>query len=146
MRRTSAQTFGEIEIIQELLTFLFLSPDDLRRDFRQMAEVLPDDIPGCLIVADPLGNDILCTLNGLIGTVYFLLRIDEPFSLEHEVVATLTHDEVCQRFKALLTSRFSTSFPAWLERCIDILEFRLIPALLDPSLQFIGKFSLFLDG
>ena len=99
---------------------------------------------GGLVLADDLRNDILCAFQ----CVVYILNVpfDESLGCRPDISFPLNHDKRGQRLQSLLAGYLCFRVVFRLERHVDVLKGRAVPAAVDAYLQFCGQFAQFIDG
>ena len=112
---------------------------------RVILETAPDGVTHRLVLAHPLGNDVLGASNSGIG-VRHLVTVNKLASPSLDITAMLRHDDLGERLKAQLPGSLGTRLTLGFIGQIDILEGCGIPAVVDAVGQFGSELVLCLDG
>ena len=123
----------EVVAVFRSLVAVGLRLHHLRGDDGRTAEEASDLLAALLVLADCLGDDILCATQA----------VRDGQTVSHEgacclfrVAGALSHQYLRQRLQSLFAGHLCPGSASWLVGQVDVLQFRGIPAIVDALLQF----------
>ena len=91
-----------------------------------------------------LGYDVPCALQGILYILYVPFHITGGTFLWMRL--TLQHQQGGEWFQPLLAGRLGTCFSFGLVGEVDVLQYVIVPSLLNALPEFRSQFALFLNG
>ena len=144
--RNFFQSFGELEVIAILGTFLFLARHQLGNHLRLLPEELPQLPQQSGVFTELFDQDVPRAVEHCLDIGEAGIGIQEGFGLLLGVALRLGVEQVRQRLNACLAGNLSLGATLGLVRQIEIFELGLGAHCANLPLQFRRQFLLFLDA
>ena len=109
---------------------------------------LPQALADGRIVADPLGDDVICSLQSVRRRLHALVRVDEVLGsfLRPGAVSLLGKQQLCQGFQPLFPGYGGAGAAFLLVGAVEILHLCQGLGAVDGGGQFLRQLALLLDG
>ena len=143
VRRHAPQGLAVVVVVLIVAAFNLLAFHIVRSEHGLVAEGAAHAVAHGLVLAHPLGNDVLCPGNSCLKVGHLVGDIGARTRLD--VVAVLRHDDFGQGLETTLAGHLRTGAALGLERQVDVFEGIGAPAIGDFERELVGELVLSFD-